>query len=76
MIAAALKTTGQYQPYPEYKNTGLTWLGAIPNHWGLKRAKFVFKRVQRPVRVEDDIVTAFRDGQVTLRSNRRNGRLY
>jgi type I restriction enzyme S subunit len=71
MIAAALKTTGQYQPYPEYKNTGLTWLGAIPNHWGLKRAKFVFKRVQRPVRVEDDIVTAFRDGQVTLRSNRR-----
>ncbi|MCX0421868.1 restriction endonuclease subunit S [Aeromonas veronii] len=71
MIAAEPKTTGQYQPYPEYKNTGLTWLGAIPNHWGLKRAKFVFKRVQRPVRVEDDIVTAFRDGQVTLRSNRR-----
>lgn len=71
MIAAEPKTTGQYQPYPEYKNTGLTWLGAIPNHWELKRAKFVFKRVQRPVRVEDDIVTAFRDGQVTLRSNRR-----
>ncbi|MFB2710755.1 hypothetical protein ACE1BU_07650 [Aeromonas veronii] len=71
MIAAEPKTTGQYQPYPEYKNTGLTWLGAIPNHWGLKMAKFVFKRVQRPVRVEDDIVTAFRDGQVTLRSNRR-----
>lgn len=71
MIAAEPKTTGQYQSYPEYKNTGLTWLGAIPNHWGLKRAKFVFKRVQRPVRVEDDIVTAFRDGQVTLRSNRR-----
>ncbi|MEH8221049.1 restriction endonuclease subunit S [Aeromonas veronii] len=61
----------KYHSYPEYTNTGLTWLGAIPKHWGLKRAKFVFKRVQRPVRVEDDIVTAFRDGQVTLRSNRR-----
>ncbi len=61
----------KYHSYPEYTNTGLTWLGAIPKHWELKRAKFVFKRVQRPVRVEDEIVTAFRDGQVTLRSNRR-----
>lgn len=35
------------------------------------RTKFLFQREQRPVAENDDIVTAFRDGQVTLRKNRR-----
>lgn len=32
---------GRYQPYPEYKDSGVEWLGKIPNHWqifSLKRA--------------------------------------
>lgn len=62
---------GKYQPYPEYKDSGVEWLGLIPKHWALRRAKFIFQRIQRPVRDIDGIVTAFRDGQVTLRSNRR-----
>ncbi|MGL6051111.1 MAG: hypothetical protein ACRC16_14150 [Aeromonas salmonicida] len=33
MIAAEPKTTGQYQPYPEYKDSGAAWLGKIPSHW-------------------------------------------
>ena len=61
----------KYQPYPEYKDSGVEWLGLIPKHWALRRAKFIFQRIQRPVRDIDGIVTAFRDGQVTLRSNRR-----
>lgn len=66
-----LELVGRYRPYLEYSDSGLSWLGIIPNHWELKRAKFIFQRVQRPVRDMDEIVTAFRDGQVTLRSNRR-----
>jgi type I restriction enzyme S subunit len=34
-------------------------------------ARRVLRRQDRPVRVNDEIVTAFRDGTVTLRSNRR-----
>ncbi len=30
-----------YKPYPEYKESGITWLGAIPEHWGITRLKFV-----------------------------------
>ena len=37
----------------------------------MTKAKHSFKRVVRPVRPEDEVVTAFRDGQVTLRTNRR-----
>ena len=57
--------------YPEYKNSGIAWLKDIPSHWELYRTKRIFTRMQRPVRDEDGIVTAFRDGEVTLRSNRR-----
>ncbi len=39
--------------------------------WTRVPAKMLFTRMQRPPRVEDGVVTAFRDGQVTLRSNRR-----
>lgn len=27
------------KPYPEYKESGLPWLGQVPSHWELKRAK-------------------------------------
>jgi type I restriction enzyme S subunit len=27
------------KPYPEYKESGLPWLGQVPEHWELKRAK-------------------------------------
>lgn len=55
----------------EMKDSGLSWVGPIPKTWDMKRAKFLFSLAQRPPHPEDGIVTAFRDGQVTLRSNRR-----
>ncbi len=27
-------------PYPEYKNSGLPWLGKIPKHWQIEKLKF------------------------------------
>ena len=32
----------QYQPYPEYRNSGIEWLGDIPNHWDVKKFRFLF----------------------------------
>ncbi|MFU1552433.1 restriction endonuclease subunit S [Aeromonas sp. A04] len=46
MIAAEPKTTGQYQPYPEYKDSGVIWSGFIPSHWEPIRFKHVF--VEKP----------------------------
>ncbi|HCU0877201.1 restriction endonuclease subunit S [Morganella morganii] len=61
----------KYKAYPEYKDSGVEWLGKIPSGWLLKKAKYIFQRIQRPLRNIDGVVTAFRDGQVTLRTNRR-----
>ena len=59
------------QRYESYKLSGIQWVEQIPSEWSTERAKWVFKRMERPVQPEDDVVTAFRDGQVTLRKNRR-----
>jgi type I restriction enzyme S subunit len=36
---------GELKPYPAYKDSGLDWLGTIPSHWGLLRAKRLFREV-------------------------------
>lgn len=43
----------------------------LPTYWSSDKAKYIFRLMNRPISPEDDIVTAFRDGTVTLRSNRR-----
>lgn len=53
------------------KDSGVEWIGQVPEHWDVQRSKFIFKKIERKVNEEDQIVTCFRDGQVTLRANRR-----
>ena len=49
----------------------VAWVDRLPCTWHVAKAKSLFSRVQREVRPEDEVVTAFRDGQVTLRALRR-----
>lgn len=58
-------------PNAPLKPSGISWIGDIPQHWKLRRAKYVFQKHKRPVRPEDEVITCFRDGEVTLRKNRR-----
>ncbi|MBG7698556.1 hypothetical protein HCJ76_10820 [Streptomyces sp. MC1] len=53
--------------------TTIPGLGDVPSTWRAERAKWLLNRERRTVRPEDRIITAFRDGQVTLRDNRRTG---
>jgi len=55
----------------EYKPSGIDWLGDTPDGWNARRMKFLFSLQKRSIRREDEIITAFRDGTVTLRRNRR-----
>lgn len=57
--------------YDKYKDSGIAWIGVIPEHWEVRKGKNIFKKEERPVRDFDEIVTCFRNGEVTLRSNRR-----
>lgn len=53
------------------KNSGIEWIGEIPQAWDLRKGKYVLQYLQKPVRIDDEVITCFRDGQVTLRGNRR-----
>jgi len=35
------------KPYPEYKESGLTWLDRIPTGWDEQRSKYLFREVDR-----------------------------
>lgn len=55
----------------EMKESGLQWVGKMPAHWNCIRGKYILRYMQKPVREDDGVITCFRDGEVTLRSNRR-----
>mgnify|MGYP000546811205 CR=1 FL=1 len=67
---ASVVTRG-LNPNVPMKDSGIPWIEQIPEHWGIRRAKFMFKKEKREVRPTDRVITCFRDGQVTLRENRR-----
>ena len=66
-----MNSQAKMTPYPEYKATNLPWLPQIPAHWEISRAKNLYYKAARPVSDNAEVVTCFRDGQVTLRKNRR-----
>ena len=41
--AGITPTIRQWKPYPAYKDSGVGWLGKIPEHWEVKRLKFAAK---------------------------------
>lgn len=59
------------EPDVEMKDSGIQWIGMMPAHWDCIRGKYILKYIQKPVRDDDGVITCFRDGEVTLRSNRR-----
>ena len=61
----------EFKQYPSYKKSGVEWLGNVPEHWQIVRTKDIFNHRKEEALEDDEIVTAFRDGQVTLRKNRR-----
>ena len=69
--AIADAVTRGLNPNVSMKQTNIPWLPEVPEHWMILRAKHMFNKEQRPIEDGDDIVTCFRDGEVTLRKNRR-----
>ena len=53
------------------KDSGVAWIGEIPQGWAVRRGKDIFAKRSLAAFETDEIVTCFRDGQVTLRKNRR-----
>lgn len=57
--------------YMEYKSSGISWIPIMPAHWNAERGKALYRKESRIPAADAGVVTCFRDGVVTLRSNRR-----
>jgi len=56
----------------EMKESEIAWVGTVPANWEVKRGKYVLRLLSRPTKESDEVITCFRDGEVTLRKNRRD----
>jgi type I restriction enzyme S subunit len=62
---------GALRPYPEYKASGLPWLGEIPAHWQEKRAKYFFREVdERSTTGDEELLSVSHVTGVTPRSQK------
>ena len=53
------------------KDSGIEWIGEIPSEWIVRKGKWILSIFDKPIKEDDGVITCFRDGEVTLRSNRR-----
>ena len=58
------------RPYPAMKHTGIEWLGDIPEHWEVERAKTLFRCVDiRSSMGEEELLTVSSERGVVPRSS-------
>ncbi len=43
-----------YQPYPKYRESGVQWLGEVPEHWAVKRLKLIVRNIDKKVEADED----------------------
>lgn len=55
----------------QMKDSGIEWIKEIPEDWSVLRGKVILKLQKRSPEGYEDVITCFRDGEVTLRKNRR-----
>ncbi|MDU9355936.1 restriction endonuclease subunit S [Klebsiella sp. 141153] len=48
----------KYKAYPEYKDSGVEWLGRVPSHWEILSAKRMFQSVRTPAYKSDEQLAA------------------
>ena len=64
-----LPNTGELKPYPEMKDSGVEWLGEVPAHWDIRRAKYLLEECDtRSVDGSEELLRVSQYTGVTLRS--------
>jgi len=58
----------ELKPYPEYKDSGSKWIGAIPSHWGLHSLRSIITAKNERNRLDLPLLSVVREKGVILRS--------
>ncbi len=69
-VIAEAVTKGVRGPRP-MMDSRIEWLDSVPLDWTECRIKNVIFPQEKPITESDEVITCFRDGEVTLRKNRR-----
>ncbi len=56
--------------YPNYKPSGVEWLGEVPEHWGLKPLWTLFRRLKRVGHETEQLLSVYRDHGVVTKASR------
>lgn len=60
------------QRYEKYKDSGVQWLGEIPEHWEIKKIKYLFKERSEKNHPEEPMLSATQTEGVILQSKYKN----
>lgn len=60
----------KYKVYPVYKDSGVEWLGRVPNHWKTITISRLFTRNKRTGHIEKELLSVYRDYGVIPKSSR------
>ncbi|WP_367756139.1 restriction endonuclease subunit S [Flavobacterium sp. WC2430] len=59
------------KPYSKYKPSGISWLGDVPEHWSIKRIKYVFKEQDKRSEIgSEDLLSVSHYTGVTRKSDK------
>lgn len=60
----------KYNPYPKYKDSGVEWLGEIPEEWNTLRIGFFYSRTKETDRADMQLLSVYRDYGVIPKDSR------
>ncbi|MBW8068252.1 MAG: hypothetical protein GJU73_12545 [Ferrovum sp.] len=57
-----------YKPYPSYKDSGVEWIGEVPEHWDIRSVKHLYdarlgKMVQPQSKSDEDVLVPYHRAQ-------------
>ena len=70
MVDSTVMQSGRYKAYPEYKDSGVEWLGDIPSGWSTIPVGRLYHRNKRTGFSEKELLSVYRDYGVIPKSSR------
>lgn len=70
MVDRTVMQAGRYKSYPEYKDSGIEWLGEIPSGWSTIPVGRLYHRNKRTGFSEKELLSVYRDYGVIPKSSR------
>jgi len=59
--------THKWKRYPKYKDSGVEWLGEVPEEWQLKKAKWLFKEIVDRDHPEEPLLSVTQQNGIVTR---------